>query len=87
MAGYAFAKLKFRGRDDLFRILLLTLLVPAQVAMLPLFLMFRQVGLVNSYWGVVLPAAASVYGIFLVRQYALSIPDSLAGCRPHRWSE
>ena len=77
MAGYAFAKLHFRGRDGIFQRVLLTLLVPSQVAMLPLFLMLRQVGLVNSYWAVILPASASVYGIFLVRQYALSIPNSL----------
>jgi multiple sugar transport system permease protein len=77
MAGYAFAKLPFRGRDAIFRALLLTLLIPAQVAMMPLFLMLRQCNLINSYWAVILPATASVYGIFLVRQYALSIPDSL----------
>jgi multiple sugar transport system permease protein len=77
MAGYAFAKLKFRGRDRLFRGLLLTMLIPMQVTMVPLFLLLRQMGLINTYWGVILPGIASVFGIFLVRQYALSIPDSL----------
>lgn len=77
MAGYAFAKLKFTGRDACFRFLLLTLLIPMQVSMLPLFLLMRQWQLINSYWAVILPATASVYGIFLVRQYAVSIPDSL----------
>lgn len=77
LAGYAFAKLRFRGRERLFRALLGALVIPAQVAMLPLFLEMRALGLVNSYAGVVLPAAASVFGIFLVRQFALSIPDSL----------
>ena len=77
MAGYAFAKLRFRGRERLFQALLAALVVPAQVAMLPLFLLMKQLGLVNSGWGVVVPALASVFGIFLVRQYARSIPDEL----------
>jgi multiple sugar transport system permease protein len=77
MAGYAFAKLRFRGRDRLFRLLLLLLVIPSQVVMLPLFLMVRSAGLVNSFWGVILPGMASVFGIFLMRQYALSIPDEL----------
>ena len=77
LAGYAFAKLRFRGRDKLFQTLLAALVIPAQVAMLPLFLQMRALGLVNSYSGVVVPAAASIFGIFLVRQFALSIPESL----------
>ena len=77
MAGYAFAKLRFAGRDALFRALLAGLLVPAQVAMLPLFLLCRSLGLVDTYAGVVVPGMASVFGIFLVRQYALAIPDSV----------
>jgi multiple sugar transport system permease protein len=77
MAGYAFAKLRFRGRERLFRILLSAMVIPAQVAMLPLFLMLKNMGLINTYWGVVIPGMASIFGIFLVRQYALSIPDSL----------
>jgi multiple sugar transport system permease protein len=77
MAGYAFAKLRFGGRDRLFGLLLAALVVPAQVGMLPLFLLLRSLALVNSYWGVILPTMASIYGIFLVRQYALSIPDEL----------
>ena len=77
MAGYAFAKLRFAGRERLFQLLLAALVVPAQVAMLPLFLLMKQLGLVNSYWGVIVPALATVFGIFLVRQYARSIPDEL----------
>jgi multiple sugar transport system permease protein len=77
MAGYAFAKLRFAGRDRLFAVLLLALVVPAQVAMLPLFLLLKELGLVNTYLGVMIPGLASVFGIFLIRQYALSIPDSL----------
>ena len=77
LAGYAFAKLRFAGRARLFRTLMAALVIPTQVAMLPLFLLLRAVGLVNTYWGVILPSAASIFGIFLVRQYALSIPDDL----------
>jgi len=77
MAGYAFAKLQFRGRERIFAVLLAALVIPAQVTMLPLFLMMKQLHLVNSYGGVVVPALATVFGIFLVRQYARSIPDEL----------
>ena len=77
MAGYAFAKLRFPAREGLFRLLLTAMLVPAQVGMLPLFLMLKSMGLVNSYAGVLVPWLASVFGIFLVRQYALAIPQDL----------
>jgi multiple sugar transport system permease protein len=77
MAGYAFAKLRFRGRERLFGFLLAALVIPTQIGMLPLFLMFKSVGLINSYWAVILPASASIYGIFLMRQFMKSIPDDL----------
>ena len=77
MAGYAFAKLSFPGRERVFRGLVATLVVPGQVTMLPLFMLLKYLGLINSYWGVIVPGMASVFGIFLFRQYALSIPDSL----------
>ncbi|MCI3951093.1 MAG: carbohydrate transporter rane protein 2, family, partial [Burkholderiales bacterium] len=77
MAGYAFAKLKFRARERLFNTLIGALIIPGQVAMMPLFLLLKQMGLVNTYGGVIVPAMASVFGIFLVRQYARTIPDEL----------
>jgi len=77
MAGYAFAKLRFPGRERISRALLAALVVPGQVGMLPLFLLLREMGLLNSYWGVLVPVMASIFGIFLVRQYAESIPDAL----------
>jgi multiple sugar transport system permease protein len=77
MAGYAFAKLRFRGRERLFAGLLTTLVIPAQVAMMPLFLLLKSLGLVNTFAGVVVPGLAGVFGIFLVRQYAMSLPDDL----------
>jgi multiple sugar transport system permease protein len=77
MAGYAFAKLRFPGRNRLFGGLLTAMIIPTPIAMLPLFLLLRSLGLVNSYAGVVLPAAATILGVFLVRQFALGIPDDL----------
>jgi multiple sugar transport system permease protein len=77
MAGYAFAKLRFRGRERLFRLLSTGLVLPVQVAMLPLFLLLKNLGLINTYWGVIIPGMASIFGIFLVRQYTLSIPDEM----------
>lgn len=77
LAGYAFAKFRFGGRDKLFKFLLAALVIPAQVTMLPLFLMLNKLGLVNTYFGVIIPGITSIFGIFVIRQYALSIPDSI----------
>jgi multiple sugar transport system permease protein len=77
MAGYAFAKYRFRGRAPLFKMLIASMVIPAQVTMLPLFLMLNKMGLINTYFGVIIPGMASIFGIFLIRQFALSIPDSL----------
>jgi len=77
MAGYAFAKLNFAGRNQIFRTLLAALIIPAQVSMLPLFLLLKHLGFINTYWGIIIPGMASIFGIFLIRQYALSIPNSL----------
>jgi multiple sugar transport system permease protein len=77
MAGYAFAKLRFTGRERIFQILLGALVIPAQVTMIPLFAMVKAMGLVSTYGGVVIPSMASAFGVFLVRQYALSLPDEL----------
>jgi multiple sugar transport system permease protein len=77
MAGYAFGKLRFRGRNRLFQVFLIGLMVPAQAGMLPLFLLLKQMGLVNTYAGVMIPSLASIFGIFLVRQYVSTVPDDL----------
>jgi len=77
MAGYAFAKLRFRGRERLFGLLLAGLVIPAQVGMLPLFLLMRALHLVNTYWGVIIPSLATVFGVFLIRQFMLSVPQEL----------
>ena len=70
LAGYAFAKLPFPGREKLFQTLAAALVVPAQVGMLPLFLLLRELGFVNTYAGALVPFLASIFGIFLIRQYA-----------------
>lgn len=77
MAGYALAKFRFRGRDRLFTVLSAGLVVPVQVSMLPLFLLFKAMGLINSYWAVIIPGMSSIFGIFLIRQYVLALPDDL----------
>jgi multiple sugar transport system permease protein len=76
-AGYAFAKLRFRGRDAIFRALLVAVVIPGQVGMLPLFLLLKSMGLVNTFAGVIVPYLANVFGVFMIRQYALSVPDAL----------
>jgi multiple sugar transport system permease protein len=77
MAGYAFAKLEFTGRERVFRGLVAGMLIPAQVGMLPLFLLLKGMGLVNTILGVMIPMMAPIFGIFMVRQYALAIPREL----------
>lgn len=77
MAGYAFAKFRFKGKDKLFNVLLSSMIIPAQVTMLPLFLMLKYMGVLNTYLAIIIPGMANIFGIFLIRQYVLSIPDSL----------
>ncbi|NIJ29412.1 multiple sugar transport system permease protein [Sphingomonas insulae] len=76
-AGYAFAKLRFRGRERLLQLLIASLVVPGQVAMLPLFLIFKELGLVNSYAGLILPSLAGIFAVLFVRQATLAIPDEM----------
>ncbi len=77
LAGYAYAKLRFRGRDRIFTMMVAGLGIPAQVAMLPLFLLLKEMGLINTWVGVLIPYMAGIYGVFLVRQFMVSIPDDL----------
>jgi multiple sugar transport system permease protein len=77
MAGFAFAKYNFKAKDKIFNLLLSSMIIPAQVTMLPLFLMLKSLGFINTYFAIIIPGLANIFGIFLIRQYALSIPDSL----------
>ena len=75
MGGYAFAKYKFKGSNALFLIFIATLMLPLEVLMIPIFIMVKKMGLYNSLWGLIIPPAATPFGIFLVRQHYLSIPN------------
>lgn len=77
MAGYAFAKLRFPGRNVIFYGLLAGLMVPFEVLIIPLFVLIVRMNLANTYAGVILPMAAGPFGVFVMRQYLLSIPDEL----------
>lgn len=76
-AGYALALLRFPCRERLTRVLLFALVIPGQVAMLPLFLLMKTVGLVNSYAGAAAPALASAFSVLFIRQAALAIPRDM----------
>jgi len=77
LCGYTFAKYKFWGRDVLFLLLISTLMIPIQVIMVPEFLIVSKLGWVNTYWGVLVPRAAEAFGLFMVRQFMVSMPDEL----------
>jgi len=77
-AGYALAKFSFRGRETVFNVVLGGVLVPATALALPLYLMFSQVGLSNTYWAVLLPSLVNPFGVYLLRIYAeAAVPDDL----------
>ncbi len=77
LAGYALARLKFRGRQALLLIVLATLVIPFQLLVIPVFLVLKWAHLINTYWALILPTAANGFGIFLLRQYFLTIPVEL----------
>lgn len=91
IAGYAFARLKFRGRDALFVVSLVGMMVPQQVSMVPLFIMMKNFplvggndffgsggrGLLDNHWGIILPFIAGAFGVFLFRQFYMNFPSSL----------
>lgn len=77
MAGFALAKFDFFGRDFLFGLVLITLIIPFQIIMIPLFVILRQFGLLDTYTGLILPRVADAFGIFMVKQYLQTVPDEL----------
>lgn len=91
LAGYAFARLRFPGRNALFLLVLATLMVPYQVTIIPLFVIVRHIplfggndilgqggiGWINSYWGLIMPGAVGAFGIFLLRQFFQTLPVEL----------
>lgn len=77
LAGFAFAKYKFPGRNFLFYFLLATMLVPAEVGAVPLFIIMKKVNLINSLWSLIIPKIATAIGIFYMNQYISDVPDEL----------
>lgn len=88
MAGFVFARLRFRFRESLFGVYLATLMVPAQVTMIPTFLLMKYYGLLDTHWSLILPGIVSAFGTFLLRQFFSTIPVALEeaakidGCTP-----
>ena len=76
MAAYGFAKKKFPGRDKLFWVYLSTMMVPSQVTLIPVFVIMKKLGLVNTYWALMIPSV-NAFGAFLIRQFIISLPDDL----------
>lgn len=77
LAGYAFAHLRFRGSTPVLLLVLTTLTIPLQVIMVPLFRLVTGMGIYGSYWAVILPTAASAFGVFLARQFVIAIPRDI----------
>ncbi|MGG3912753.1 carbohydrate ABC transporter permease [Bacillus sp. es.034] len=77
MAGYGFAKYEFKGREKIFYIVLATMMIPAQVTMIPVYLILNEMGLTNTMTGIVLPGLAAAFSIFLFRQFMTTIPTDL----------
>ena len=88
LAGFAFAKMKFPGRDKLFLVYLATMMVPGVVLLIPNFVIMRTIGAIDTHWALILSAVGSAYGTFLMRQFFLSFPSELEeaakldGCNP-----
>ncbi|MEI8410134.1 MULTISPECIES: carbohydrate ABC transporter permease [unclassified Kribbella] len=88
MSAYAFARLKFRGREQLFVLFLGTLMVPQEVLIVPMYWLMQSLGWVDSYWALILPWAFTAFGTFLLRQFFLTVPIELEeaarvdGCGP-----
>lgn len=76
-AAYAFARYKFLGRNLLFSATLITMMIPAQLIFLPVFLMMSKANLINTYWSIILPFASSAFGIFLLRQRFMQVSEEI----------
>ena len=77
MAAFALSKYQFRGRDAIFVLIISTLMIPISVVLVPAFLVITTLNMNNTLWGVIIPGAATPTGVFLLRQYMLSLPDEL----------
>ena len=77
LAGYAFAKIDFKGRNLAFLLYIATLMFPSQMLLIPRFVLYRLIGLYNTLWALILPGAFTAFGTFLLRQFFMTIPDEL----------
>ena len=77
LLGYVFAKFEFRGKKPFFWFIMSTMMVPFQVTMIPGYLILSKLHLVNTRWGLIIPGLIDAFGIFLMQQFAVTIPDSL----------
>lgn len=90
MCGYAFARMNFPGKKPMFTVIISTLMIPVSSILVPLFMICKQLGITNSYAGILLPALFNAYGIFLFRQFYMSFPADLEeaakldGCSTYR---
>jgi len=90
LAAYAYSRLQWRGRDQVFAVVVATMLVPGQVLLIPTYLLIRSLGWFDTYLALIVPAAAGAFGVFLLRQFFLTIPTELEeaarldGCGPVR---
>src|SRR5574344_7173 len=77
LAGYAFARLKFKGSDILFLLILVTMMIPPQVNIIPLFFLMRELHLIDTYQALIIPGFFGGFGIFLLRQFFMGLPKDL----------
>jgi multiple sugar transport system permease protein len=74
-AGYGFAKYRFRGNNLLFTVVLATIMISFEAIVVPLFILVRQMGMANTYWGLIIPESLTAFGVFMMRQFFFSLPD------------
>lgn len=77
LAGFAFAKYRFPGRTGLFYFVIATMLITAEAGAIPLFIIMRKIGMINSLWSLIIPRVATAVGIFYMRQYIMEVPDEI----------
>lgn len=78
MAAYSFAKLRYPGRDKIFIAYLATMMIPPQVMLVPRFILFQRIGILNTHWALILPGIFIIFGVFLLRQFFIGIPNELS---------
>lgn len=78
MAGYSLSKFSYFGRDGLFLLVLITLMIPLEVTFIPMLIIVREFNMINSYWGLIVPVMITPFGVFWMRQFIMTIPNDYA---------